>query len=79
MVSPNDWQTLRARGRAREGFWSFTLEPLDGGQTRWIARVRGGTPPSLRARMVGRLFREPAHFVMEQKMLRKIRDWAENS
>jgi hypothetical protein len=29
--------------------------------------------------MVGRLFREPAHFVMEQKMLRKIRDWAENS
>jgi hypothetical protein len=29
--------------------------------------------------MVGRLFREPVHFVMEQKIVRKIRDWAENS
>jgi hypothetical protein len=77
MVSPNDWQRLQAGGRAQEGMWTFTLEPLGNGQTRLIARVRGGTPPTLTSRLVGRLFWEPAHFVMEQKMLRTIRDLSE--
>ena len=79
MVTPNDWQTLQNGGSAREGLWSFTLEPMDGGQTRLSARLRGATPPSLIARLVGRLFWEPAHFVMEQRMLRTIRDLAEQS
>jgi hypothetical protein len=43
-------------------------------QSRLIARLRGGTPPSLVSRAVGRLFWEPMHFIMEQKMLRTIRD-----
>ena len=77
MVSPNDWQRLQAGGRAQEGMWTFTLEPLGDGQTRLIARVRGGTPPTLTSRLVGRFFWEPAHFVMEQKMLRTIRDLSE--
>jgi hypothetical protein len=77
MVSPNDWQRLQAGGRAQEGMWTFTLEPQGNGQTRLIARVRGGTPPTLASRLVGRLFWEPAHFVMEQKMLRTIRDLSE--
>ena len=77
MVSPNDWQRLKAGGRAEEGMWTFTLEPLPDGQTRLIARVRGGTPPTLTSRLLGRLFWEPAHFVMEQKMLRTIKDLSE--
>ncbi len=77
MVSPKDWQNLQAGGRAHDGFWSFTLEPISDGQTRLIARVRGGTPPTLMSRLAGRLFWEPAHFVMEQKMLRTIRDLSE--
>jgi hypothetical protein len=77
MVSPNDWQRLQAGGRAQEGMWTFTLEPMGDGQTRLIARVRGGTPPTLTSRLVGRLFWEPAQFVMEQKMLRTIRDLSE--
>jgi hypothetical protein len=76
-VTPNDWQSLQNGGRAREVLWSFTLEPLDGGQTRLIARLRGAPPPSLITSLVGRLFWEPAHFVMEQRMLRTIRDLAE--
>jgi hypothetical protein len=79
MVSPNDWQSLQSGGTAKEAFWSFTLEPIEGGQTRLIARVRGGTPPTFTSRAVGRLFWEPAHFVMEQKMLRTIRDLAEQT
>ena len=77
MVSPNDWQRLQAGGRATEGMWAFTLEPMGDGQTRLIARVRGGTPPTLASQLAGRLFWEPAHFVMEQKMLRTIRDLAQ--
>jgi hypothetical protein len=77
MVSPNDWQRLQAGGTATEGIWAFTLEPQGAGQTRLIARVRGGTPPTLTSHLLGRLFWEPAHFVMEQKMLRRIRDLSE--
>jgi len=77
MVSPNDWKRLQSGGRAQEAFWSFTLQPVDSGHTRLIARVRGGTPPTLASRMLDRLFWEPAHFVMEQKMLRTIRDLSE--
>jgi hypothetical protein len=77
MVTPNDWQRLQAGGRAQEGFWSFTLQPLEGGQTRLIARIRGAESPTLVTRAAGRLFWEPMHFVMEQKMLRTIRDLSE--
>lgn len=77
MVSANDWRNLQAGYPATEGFWCFTLEPAGDGQTRLVARIRGGTPPTLTSRVVGRLFWEPAHFVMEQKMLRTIRDLSE--
>jgi hypothetical protein len=77
LVMTNDWQRIQQGGHAEEGMWTFTLEPLADGQTRLIARLRGGTPPTLSARLLGRLFWEPAHFVMEQKMLRRIRDLSE--
>ncbi|MBZ5678509.1 MAG: hypothetical protein LAO24_00225 [Acidobacteriia bacterium] len=77
MVMPNDWQKLQSGQRAQDALWSFTLQALENGQSRLIVRVRGGEPPTLRARIAGRLFWEPAHFVMEQKMLRTIRDLAE--
>jgi hypothetical protein len=77
MVSADDWDGLQAGRQAQEGFWSFTLEPLGNGQSRLIARLRGGTPPTLVSRNVGRLFWEPMHFIKEQKMLRTIRDLSE--
>ena len=79
MVSANDWRNLQAGAKAQEGFWSFTLQPTGDGATRLIARIRGGTPPTLSSRLMGRLFWEPAHFVMEQKMLRTLRDLAERT
>ena len=77
MVSANDWTRLQAGKPAEEAFWSFTLEPVGNGQSRLLARVRGRTPPTLASRATGRLFWEPIHFVMEQKMLRTIRDLSE--
>src|SRR5262249_8619114 len=65
MVSTNDLSRLQAGGKAQEGIWGFTLEPSQPGQTRLIARLRGGTPPTLGARL-GRLFWKPAHFVIER-------------
>jgi len=79
MVSPADWRSVESGGRAHDGFWSFTIQPQATGESRLIARVRSGVPPTLTARLMGRLFWEPAHFVMEQKMLRTIRDLAEHS
>ena len=76
MVSSTDWERLQAGRLAREGFWSFTLEPLGNGQSRLIARLRRrNAAPTLASRAVGRLFWEPMHFVMEQKMLRTIEIW----
>jgi hypothetical protein len=77
LVMANDWKRLETGSPAHDGLWSFTLIPTQDGQTRLIARARGATPPSLSARLMGRLFWEPAHFVMEQKMLRTIRDLSE--
>jgi len=79
MVTANDWRNLQSGGKVQEGLWSFTIEPAPDGQTRLIARLRGATSPSLTARLLGRLFWEPAHFVMEQKMLRTIRHLAEKT
>jgi hypothetical protein len=79
MVMPDDYRRLHAGGRAQQSFWSFTIQPTGNGQTRLIARIRGGTPPTLIGKLAGRLFWEPAHFVMEQRMLRRIRDLSENS
>jgi len=77
MVSANDWERLKAGKPAQEGFWSFTLEPLPNGQSRLIARVRSAPSPTFASGAAGRLFWEPMHFVMEQKMLRTIRDLSE--
>ena len=77
MVSPKDWESLRTGRPAQEALWSFTLEPLADGRSRLIARVRNGTPPTLASRAMGRLFWEPMHFFMEQKMILTIRDLSE--
>jgi len=77
MVTAKDWEQLQAGHPAKEGVWSFTLEPLPDGQSRLIARMRSGTPPTIASRAAGRLFWEPMHFVMERKMLRTIRDLSE--
>jgi hypothetical protein len=68
MVSPPDYDRIVAGGCAR-GAWTFVLEPAPGGTTRLIARGSGGA--------VGTFLFDAAHFVMEQKMLRVIKDRAE--
>jgi hypothetical protein len=77
MVSGADWSALQAGSRAAGGSWGFILEPIDANHTRLLARLRGGTPPSIAARVAGATFWDPAHFFMERRMLKTIKRLAE--
>lgn len=57
--------------------WAFVLEPEDETTTRFIIRTRSRTPESIPSLLASRLFWEPAHFVMERRMLKGVKERAE--
>lgn len=57
--------------------WAFILEPLDAATTRLIVRFRSDWQPSVVASLVNALALEPAHFVMQRRMLIGIKQRAE--
>jgi len=59
--------------------WAFFLRKMDDGNTRWIVRLRGQWPKGIQGWLINRLFWEPAHFVMEWKMLRTVKRLAEKA
>jgi hypothetical protein len=69
MVSPSDFRRVQ-NGAKASGSWAFHLRP-HGRDTRLLARGRGGA--------VGHISFDVPHFIMEQKMLRGIRDRASRS
>ena len=69
LVSPVDWDRLE-RGELASGVWSFVLEPRDEHSTRLLVRSSGGS--------VGTHLFDALHFLMEQKMMRGLRDRAES-
>ncbi|WP_170972431.1 hypothetical protein [Natronorubrum halophilum] len=77
---------LRPPGESPAWTWAFVLEPVDEGTTRLIARTRSDPSRSsigplsehpILGEAVDYLFWEPAHFLMERKMLRGIKRCAE--
>ena len=63
--------------------WAFILEPVDERTTRLLVRGRGrfenpdlGRPLNL---LYWRLVFEPAHFIMERRMLKGIKERAESA
>lgn len=64
LVSPDDFERIR-RGENASGAWGFYLLE-ENGWTRLLVRGSGGA--------VGHVGFDVAHFVMEQKMMRGIRD-----
>lgn len=77
LVSPDDYEKVLRTGRAPGGCWTFLLRPLDNGATRLILRSRGAENETLPARLFGRLMFDPAHFIMERKMMLEIKRLAE--
>ena len=79
LVPPHDVPpSLSISGGVRTT-WGFILEPLDQDSTRLIMRARSEAVPRLRQRVMGYAFWEPAHFIMERKMMLSIKQRAEGA
>jgi hypothetical protein len=70
LVSPSDWERLQ-QGQKASGAWAFFLEPAGEFETRFLVRSSGGP--------VGTHLFDAVHFLMEQKMMRGLRDRAETA
>jgi len=70
-------RTLVLRDEIEHGSWSFILRPIEDGRTRLIIRARGDRPDSLGNKLFYYSFWEPAHFIMERKMLLTLKEKAE--
>ncbi len=57
--------------------WGFYLEPLDERATRLTIRCRAAWADTIAARLAKPVLLEPVHFIMEERMLRGIRERAE--
>ena len=77
LASPSDWGRLVRRETSRGGNWTFILVPIDAGTTRLVVRSRGPEAPTLLARLFWRVVFDPAHFIMERKMMLRLRALAE--
>lgn len=61
--------------RARmDGIWAFHLRPADDGtRTRLVVRTRGTGRPRTFNRLLGVLFGEPAHLIMQMRQFQNLR------
>jgi hypothetical protein len=77
LVTPLDAERI-ARGEfVKDGSWGLYLEPLGPGITRLFVRSRGGEGSSILGKLFGCLVFDPAHFIMERKMMLGIKKRAE--
>jgi hypothetical protein len=72
-IEPNRAFILHRPG----SLWSFILDPLDADSCRLIVRTRTGDNPLGGGPILQKLFWEPAHFLMERRMMLRIRQLAE--
>jgi hypothetical protein len=70
---------LVLRDEIAHGSWVFVLKPVDGQTTRLLIRGRGTWPRTLGMKLFNYGLFEPAHFVMERKMLLTLKELAEHS
>jgi hypothetical protein len=77
LVTPDDYEEVLRSGRSPGGCWTFLLQPLDDFTTRLILRSRGAEDENVPAKLFGRLVFDPAHFIMERKMMLAIKQRAE--
>ncbi|MDQ3212983.1 MAG: hypothetical protein M3Q85_09945 [Acidobacteriota bacterium] len=77
LASPADSGRLIRRETSLGGTWTFVLAPLDAHRTRLIVRSRGPEAPSLAGTLFWMGLFAPAHFIMERKMMLRIKSLAE--
>lgn len=72
-------RVLVLRDEIEFGSWSFILRPNERNGTRLIARGRGDKPMSVGRQIFHFSVFEPAHFIMERKMLLTLKQRAERT
>jgi hypothetical protein len=77
LVMPEDAERLAAGTAARYGCWSFHLRSLHGDRTRLLVRSRSGNYSSFPQMLFDFLIFDPAHFLMERRMMLGIKERAE--
>jgi hypothetical protein len=77
LATPADWELMRTGKEGLDMTWAFVLQRKGVNTTRLIARARTAANVTLWGRVINFLFWEPAHFVMERKMLLTIKKLAE--
>jgi hypothetical protein len=73
LASPSDWGRIIRREKSEGGNWTFILVPLDLFTTRLVIRSRGPESPSLVKRLFWMGVFQPAHFIMERKMMLRLK------
>ncbi len=68
---------LVLRDEIEGGSWAFVLCPTDENHTRLVIRVRGPEATTWARKLLHLSFLEPAHFIMERKMLLTLKHLAE--
>ena len=71
------WQLGTPHSAPPDGSWAFVLEPIDADTTRLLVRARAAGGEPVVARVFNLVVFEPAHFVMERKMMVNIKALAE--
>ena len=79
LASPSDWGRLVRRETSLGGTWTFILVQVDRHRTRLVVRSRGPEAPTLLNRLFWMIVFEPAHFIMERKMMRTLKALAERT
>jgi hypothetical protein len=79
LVPAEDAKTVEKTGRAPGGTWGFVLEPLDEHTTRLIVCSRSSQNQTCLGKLFERTVFDPAHFIMERRMMLGIKERAEKA
>ena len=79
LVMPSDADRLANGEIAQYGCWSFHLRPLFGGRTRLLVRSRSGNYSNFPEMLFDFMIFDPAHFIMERRMMLGIKERAERT
>jgi hypothetical protein len=79
LAAPSDAEAVAKTGRAPSGTWGFVLDRIDAHQTRLIMRTRMAGHRGVLLNLWNWFVFDPAHFIMERRMLMGIKQRAERS
>jgi hypothetical protein len=77
LASPSDWGRIVRRETSEGGTWTFIIVPVDPATTRLVVRSRGPEAPSLLQRLFWMGVFQPAQFIMERRMMLRLKALAE--